>query len=173
MLGLFVLRSLGLGATAYGFVLAATGVGGFVGAVCAPALGRRLGEGDAVILGRILCTVAWLAVALTPDLGDAGAAAYVCGGLLLYGLAMGLEDPNEMGYWQSLTPRDVLGRVNATRRSANRSIAVVGALLGGVLASVIGYRSTLVGAAVVFAVACLVVVVSPLRGERVTVSPPG
>ncbi|MDR7254127.1 MFS family permease [Nocardioides sp. BE266] len=167
VLGLFVLRGLDLGATAYGFVLAAAGVGGFVGAVCAPALGRRIGEGDAVIIGRAMCTVAWLAVALTPDLGGAAAASYVCGALLLYGLAMGLEDPNEMGYWQSLTPRDVLGRVNATRRSANRSIAVVGALLGGVLASVVGYRGTLVGVTVAFAVACLVVVLSPLRGERV------
>ena len=172
VLGLFVLRGLDLGATAYGFVLAATGVGGFVGAVCAPALGRRLGEGDAVILGRALCTAAWLAVALTPDLGGAAAAAYVSGALLVYGLAMGLEDPNEMGYWQSLTPREVLGRVNASRRSANRSIAVVGALLGGVLASTAGYRGTLVGVTVVFAAATLVVVLSPLRGERVAASAP-
>lgn len=173
VLGLFVLRGLDLGATAYGFALAAIGVGGFLGAVCAPALGRRLGEGDAVVLGRALCTVAWLTVALTPALGDSAAtAAYVCGALLLYGLAMGLEDPNEMGYWQALTPRELLGRVNATRRSANRSIAVVGALLGGVLASVIGYRGTLAGVTVVFAVACLLVVLSPLRGERIATTPP-
>lgn len=172
VLGLFVLRGLDLGATAYGVVLAAIGVGGFAGAVCAPALGRRLGEGDAVILGRGICTAAWLAVALTPDVGSIATATYVSGALFVYGLAMGLEDPNEMGYWQSLTPREVLGRVNASRRSANRSIAVVGALLGGVLASGVGYRGTLVGVTVVFAVATLVVVLSPLRGERVGASAP-
>ena len=172
VLGLFVLRGLDLGATTYGFVLAAAGVGGFAGAVCAPALGRWIGEGDAVVLGRALCTAAWLAVALTPDLSGPSVAAYLCAALVLYGIAMGLEDPNEMGYWQSRTPREVLGRVNASRRSANRSVAVVGALLGGVLASTVGYRGTLVGVTVVFAVATLVVVLSPLRGERVATSDP-
>jgi predicted MFS family arabinose efflux permease len=166
ILGLFVLRELGLTAAGYGLVLAAAGVGGFLGALCAPRVGRRLREGNAIILGRLLCTTAWLAMSLTPELGATSTLLFVCSAQLLYGFAMGLEDPNEMGYWQAVTPREMLGRVNATRRSANRSTAVVGALLGGLVATVLGFRGTLIVVTVVFMVASLVAALSPLRGAR-------
>lgn len=167
ILGLFVLRDLGLTAAEYGLVLAATGAGGFLGALSAPWFGRRIGEGNAIILGRLLCTTAWLAMCLTPQSADSGTLLFVCSAQLLYGFAMGLEDPNEMGYWQTLTPREMLGRANATRRSANRSTAVAGALLGGLLAAALGYRGTLIVVTAVFMVASLVIVLSPLRGTRV------
>ena len=166
ILGLFVLRELGLTAAGYGLVLAAAGVGGFVGALCAPWVGRRLREGNAIILGRLLCTTAWLAMSLTPELGATSTLVFVCSAQLLYGFAMGLEDPNEMGYWQAVTPREMLGRVNATRRSANRSTAVVGALLGGLLAALLGLRGTLIVVTTVFTIASLVAALSPLRGAR-------
>lgn len=166
ILGLFVLRELGLTAAGYGLVLAAAGVGGFLGALCAPWVGRRLREGNAIILGRFLCTTAWLAMSLTPGLGATSPLLFVCSAQLLYGFAMGLEDPNEMGYWQAVTPREMLGRVNATRRSANRSTAVVGALLGGLVAAVLGFRGTLIVVTTVFMMASLVAALSPLRGAR-------
>ncbi|WP_298889319.1 MFS transporter [uncultured Serinicoccus sp.] len=172
VLGLFALRALDLGAAGYGLVLAAAGAGGFAGALVAPAVGRRLGEGDAMILGRLLCTLAWILALLTP--GDHGAAlALVVLGAAqaLYGFAMGLEDPNEMGYWQALTPRELLGRVNASRRTVNRSVAVVGALLGGLLAAGLGYRGALALAALVFLGAALVTAASPVRGARVGDAP--
>jgi MFS family permease len=165
-LGLFVLRELGLNTAGYGLVLAAAGAGGFVGALAAPRVGRRLREGNAIILGRSLCTTAWLAMTLTPQLGPTGTLLFVCSAQLLYGVAMGLEDPNEMGYWQAVTPREMLGRVNATRRSANRSTAVIGALLGGLLAALLGFRGTLVTVTAVFLIASLVAALSPLRGAR-------
>jgi predicted MFS family arabinose efflux permease len=166
ILGLFVLRELGLTAAGYGLVLAAAGVGGFTGALCAPRVGRRLREGNAIILGRLLCSTAWLAMTLTPELGATSTLLFVCSAQLLYGFAMGLEDPNEMGYWQAVTPREMLGRVNATRRSANRSTAVVGALLGGLVAAVLGFRGTLIVVTAVFLIASLVAALSPLRGAR-------
>jgi predicted MFS family arabinose efflux permease len=166
VLGLFVLRQLGLTAAGYSLVLAAAGVGGFLGAVCAPSLGRRLHEGNAIIAGRVLCTAAWLAMSATPELGATSTLLFVCAAQLVYGFAMALEDPKEMGYWQAATPREMLGRVNATRRSANRSTAVVGALLGGLVAAALGYRGTLIGVAAVFLVASLVAALSPLRGAR-------
>lgn len=59
-----------------------------------------------------------------------------------------------------------LGRVNATRRSANRTAAVLGALLAGALAGGLGYRRTIGLAVVIFLVAVLVAVCSPLRRAR-------
>lgn len=171
VLGLFALRGLGLDALAYGLVLAAVGVGGVIGAVAAPAVGTRLGEGDAMILGRLLCTLAWLLAVLTPEHGELTALLVLGTSQALYGFAMGVEDPNEMGYWQAETPRPLQGRVNASRRTVNRSVAVVGALLGGLLASALDYRGALALAVGVFLVATLVAVRSPVRGARLGADP--
>ncbi|MGO1510615.1 MAG: MFS transporter [Actinomycetaceae bacterium] len=166
VLGLFVLRGLGLSALAYGLVLAAAGVGGLVGALLATRAASRLGEGNTVIAARALCALTWVGVALTPD-GGWLPVAYLCAVQLVYGFSMGVEDPSEMGYRQHVVPRELLGRVSATMRSANRSTAVVGALAGGLLAGAIGYGPTFVVVAAIFALAWLVAVLSPFRGVRV------
>lgn len=171
---LLALRELGLSAAVYGMALSLAGVAGFLGAVVAPAAGRRGGEGRIIVLCRLLCTLAWMVVALTPAGGPAWAAVVVISGAqVLYGFSLGLEDPNEMGYWQAITPRELLGRVNATRRSANRTAAVLGALLGGLLAGSVGYRQTLGIAVAVFLVAVLTVAFSPVRSARADVHAEG
>jgi hypothetical protein len=71
------------------------------------------------------------------------------------GLAAGVENSNEMGYWQALTPDELLGRVNATRRSINQTMAALGAVIGGLLAGLVGACPTLIGVTTVFAAATL------------------
>ena len=79
---------------------------------------------------------------------------------------MGAEEPSEMAFRQSATERSMLGRVNATMRSANRTAALLGAASGGVLVGVVGFRPTFAVVAVIFMVAVLVALLSPLRGAR-------
>ncbi|WP_150460202.1 MFS transporter [Nesterenkonia ebinurensis] len=162
---LFALRHLGLSPFLYGVTLALAGISGLLGALIAPQIGRRLGEGNAVILARLLYPISWALVALAPQDPVWG---LVMLGLAqsLYGFCMGFEDPNEMGYCQSVTPRHLLGRMHATMRSANRTCAVIGALLGGLLAGVIGYHWTLWTIVGVFTAAALVIGLSPMRGAR-------
>ena len=80
----------------------------------------------------------WLAVT---DLPTAVADALLFVALFLQGLAAGIENSNEMGYWAALTPDELLGRMNATRRSVNRTMAALGALIAGLMAGLIGDRS--------------------------------
>ncbi len=68
-----------------------------------------------------------------------------------------------MGCWQALTPDELLGRVNATRRSVNRTMAVFGALIAGLAVGLIGDRRTLIGVIIGFAAAALIAALSPLR----------
>ncbi len=49
--GVYALRHLGLPAWGFGLVLAAGGVGGFLGALRAPRLGAVLGAGRAILCG--------------------------------------------------------------------------------------------------------------------------
>ncbi|GAA1172050.1 MFS transporter [Nesterenkonia xinjiangensis] len=162
---IYALRHLGLSPVQYGAVLACAGVGGLAGALAAPRIVRRLGEGSTILLGRGVMPLAWVAMTLVPD-ASAGSVALLAAAKMLYGLAMGVEDPAEAGYQQAVTPRAMLGRMSSTMRTANRGCAALGALAGGVAAGLLGLRETLWVSVVVFILAALIVGLSPLRGAR-------
>lgn len=64
-------------------------------------------------------------------------------GQLVLGLASGAENSNEMGHRQAVIPAGLQGRMNATMRSINRAMLVVGAPLGGFLGDAYGFRAIL------------------------------
>lgn len=161
VLSLFALRSLGFSAYTYGLLLTTFGVASLLGTSCAHALGTRIGSGRAVILARTVYPVTWLLVACATDT-DVGHV-LLFAALGLQGLAAGAENANEMGYWQALTPDELLGRVNAARHSVNRTMAALGAVTAGLLVSAIGERLTLLGVTVVFAIAAATLGFSPMR----------
>lgn len=164
-LALFALRSLELSAAVFGLLLGAFGVASLVGASLAPRLGAWQGPGRVVVLTRGAYPLAWVLIALTPQ-STAGTFLLLLA-LVIQGLAAGAENANEMALWQSLTPDGVLGRANATRRSANRTAAALGALGGGFAVGQLGDRPTLAAIAVIFAAAAAVAAVSPVRDARV------
>ncbi|MFI9487625.1 MFS transporter [Promicromonospora sp. NPDC052451] len=164
----FALVGLGLSAFQLGLALAAAGAAGLVGALFSERAGRVWGAGRTVVVARAAMVPAWSVVALAPvgdpdgaaawltvavvalaPVGDPdGAAAWltvavVAAGQALYGLAMGLENANEMGYRQAVTPDHLQARTNTTIRSVNRAMLVVGAPAGGLLADHVGYRPAL------------------------------
>ena len=72
-----------------------------------------------------------------------------------------------MGYRQAVTPANLQGRMNATMRSINRAMIVVGAPLGGVLGDAIGYRPMLWIVAAGFLGVALALGFSPFRTVRI------
>jgi predicted MFS family arabinose efflux permease len=161
VLSLLALRSLGFTGYTFGLLLAVFGVTSLIGASIAPWCGARLGSGRVIILARVAYPVVWLLVAIASSTAIGDALLFVA--LALQGVAAGIENSNEMGCWQALTPDELLGRVNATRRSVNRTMAAVGALAAGLVVGLIGDRATLVGVISVFAAAALIAALSPLR----------
>lgn len=167
--GVFALRELGLEPWAYGVTLAAGGVGGFVGALLAPWFGARLGAGRAILLGRALVIVPWLALAVAPVSASSGIGTLLLltsAAQFLYGLSMGIEDANDMGYRQAVAPDAIQGRMNSTIRTTNRVVFFFGAFAAGLLATLLGYPATIGVATVLFTMAALVVACSPLRTAR-------
>ena len=161
----FALRTVGLGPLGLGLALAAAGVGAVLGSSVAVQLGLRWGAGHVVIGARALTTLAWGLVALATS-HPWGWVPFVLG-QLLFGLSLGAENSNEMGYQQAVTPDRLQARMNITKRSVNRGMIVVGAPLGGLLGDRLGFRTMLVAAAVGFAVVALALAVSPFRSARV------
>ena len=87
-------------------------------------------------------------------------------GQFVFGFSMGLEDANDMGYRQGVTPDEMQGRMNASIRTVNRVTLLVGAVVAGILATFVGFQVTIWIAAGVFLIAALVIAFSPLRTAR-------
>ena len=160
----FVLQTLHLPALAVGLALSAAGVGGLTGSLLAMRLGERFGAGRVMIGCQVLTGAAFgiIAAALT------GWSAWLCLGIgqFAFGLSIGAENANTLGYRQSVTPDALQGRMNATMRSINRAMVVFAAPLGGLLADTIGYRQALCWAAAGFVLVALLLSVTPLRDAR-------
>ncbi|WP_310964840.1 MFS transporter [Nocardioides terrisoli] len=161
-----VLRQMGLSGLVFGLLVASSGVASLVGATVALMVGRRLGTGPAIIATRSIHPVAWILVAAAPHVPNG--VVLLGGALVLQGLAMGVENANDTGYWQMVTPDRLLGRANATRRSANRSAGALGAVLGGLALTLFDEGLTLIGVAALSAVSAMIVGLSPMRTVCVT-----
>lgn len=160
-LSLLALRSLGFSAVTYGLLLTVFGLTSLIGASLAPRLGARFGPGRVIVVARVAYPVVWLLAALAPPT-IVGVVLLFCA-LGLQGFTMGSENAPEQVLWQTLTPDELLGRSNATRRAGNRTLAALGAVAAGLLVGMIGDRFTLVGVIVVFTIAALTAAASPLR----------
>ncbi len=169
LFGVFALRELGIPPWAFGITLTAAGAGGFLGAVFAPRIGASLGAGRAILLGRVLVVLPWLALAVLPLSGATSLVVLVVAlsaAQFIYGLSMGIEDANDTSYRQAVAPDEIQGRMNSTIRTMNRIVFFFGALIAGVLATYLGYPVTIGIATVIFVLAALVVALSPLRTAR-------
>jgi predicted MFS family arabinose efflux permease len=72
-----------------------------------------------------------------------------------------------MGFEQAVTPDRLLARMSATRRSVNRGMIVLGAPLGGFLATNVGVPTALWASAAVMVLAGLILAMSPFRSARI------
>ena len=165
VLALFALRQLDLSPAVYGALFAVAGAAALLGAAAAPWAGRRLGSGRTIVIARVVYPVAWAAIAVVALTGATGTAALVplFAALALQGFVAGLENANEMAYRQTVTPDGLLGRTSATMRSANRTMAALGALVAGFVVAAVGVAPALVAIVVVFALAGVIALASPLR----------
>lgn len=139
----FAIIELGFKASTLGFVLAAAGVGALLGTSLSIRASQRWGIGRAMTFSRVLYIPALILVVLAPSEFQIKTLIMVVMGQLIYGFAMGIEGPLEMGFQQYITPSFLQGRMNATKRSINRSMFVIGAPLGGTIADVLGFGPAL------------------------------
>ncbi|MDT0262876.1 hypothetical protein RM423_15885 [Jatrophihabitans sp. DSM 44399] len=115
-------------------------------------------------MSHLGCALAWAMVALSS--GHWSGWVLFGAGELVLGVSMGIGNANEMGYKQTITPDHLQGRMNATMRSINRAMIVVGAPLGGVLGDAIGLRTMLWVAAVGFLIVGGTLAGTPYRDAR-------
>ncbi|WP_236791448.1 MFS transporter [Amycolatopsis sp. GM8] len=160
---LFVTRDLGAGPAVVGIVVASSGIGGVVGAICATRITRRFGTAR----GLLLCLTTTLPFLLLIPVAAPGWGVLlaVAGNLVP---AAGIVAANVViaAFQQTYPPPGLRGRVVATANVVSYAADPVGAVLGGALATVLGVRPAIGIMTGVVLAAGVLLVTSPLRRTR-------
>jgi MFS family permease len=161
----FAFVQLGLSATLVGLAFGLGSFGILAGAFTAAPLTRRLGVGPMIVLSILLSGPALLLLVLLPSEPLAAGPLLLVSQFLL-GYSAVVYNVNQVSFRQAITPLEMQGRMNATMRFVVWGIMPVGAVLGGVTASFIPLRETILVAGLVSAASFLWVLFSPVRSLR-------
>jgi predicted MFS family arabinose efflux permease len=163
---LFATRDLQLSAGAIGLTYMVGGVGCVIAAANAERLSARHGVGRVIVHGLMLTALAWAAFGLIT--GPVWVATLLLGlAMLVFDFGGVLYGINYLSLRQAITPDRLLGRMTATMRFLTVAMAPLGSLVGGVLATYIGLRGTLLTVgALALLLAGGAVLWSPVRRHR-------
>jgi MFS family permease len=162
---LFCVRLLGLSAGMIGLVMSAGAVGSLLGAaVCGP-FTRRVGVGQATLWTLFGEALGFLLLPFAPAHSWLCVPVLIAGWFIAGGTAA-ISRVVSISIRQTVTPKDYLGRVNATHRFVSYGVVAVGTAAGGFLGSALGIRVAMAVAAVAMMTSVVCVLVSPLLRMR-------
>lgn len=131
------------GPAVYGLLLGALGIGRLVGSLLAPSL-ERVAYGRLVLVTYSAAACCWFAAVFAPSTPLA---------VVLFGLAWipaGVNGVLTATLNQTLFPEHLLGRVSSIKGTASGATLPLGSLIGGVVAELLGPRTTMALAALGF-----------------------
>ncbi|MFJ9774967.1 MFS transporter [Kitasatospora sp. NPDC101157] len=169
---LFAERELGLSAGTIGLAFGLGSIGALAGAVIAPGISRRIGVGRSIAAGAVLfpAPIAIAAAASGPTWARAGAVGLT---EFLSGIGVMLFDINLNSLQAAVIPDGMRSRVAGAYSTVNYGIRPLGALTGGLLATLLGLRPTLLTAALGGTLSLLWLLPSPIpRIRSLTPTPP-
>jgi MFS family permease len=158
----FAYVELGLSAGLVGTVLGLGSVGILVGAVTSAPLARRFGVGPVIVGSMLVNGPAMLAVACMPS-APLVAAAILLASQFVGGISAVAYNVNQVSFRQAITPLEMQGRMNATMRFIVWGTMPVGSVAGGVIATFLPLRATIVIGGLIASAAFLFVLFSPVR----------
>ncbi|MFF4627423.1 MFS transporter [Streptomyces griseorubiginosus] len=165
MVVLFADRELRLSPGAIGLTLGIGATGSLLGALTAPWLSRRIGVGRCVAVGAVLFPAPFALAAVAG--GPAWAGALLLGAAqFLVGLGVMWFDVPLNSLQAAVTPDALRSRVVGAYSTVNYGIRPLGAVVGGVLATTVGLRTTFVVVAVGGVLSVLWLLPSPVPGIR-------
>jgi predicted MFS family arabinose efflux permease len=165
----FARRDLGLSPLAIGLALTISNVGPLLAAFNAHRISSRFGVGRTIITASILGGPAFLVIPFAPH-GNA-ALAFLVPAFILGGLANVIYNVTQVSLRQAITPERIQGRMNSVMRFIVWGTIPLGSLLGGVLASTIGVKETLIVGGIGCCIPFLPVLFSPVRSIRTMPEP--
>jgi MFS family permease len=162
---LYVTRDLGFEPGVLGLVFAAGGVAALAGAVFAGRVSTRFHLGGVLILTGAVAAAGTSLVTLAPGATLVGVLCLVAQQLIADSAATVFEI-GSVSARQTLTPDQLLGRVNAVLRVGGLALTLAASLAAGFIADPIGLRATILVGVGVEALAAAWLFASPIRRLR-------
>ncbi|MGW1378470.1 MFS transporter [Streptomyces sp. NPDC002446] len=159
----FLVRNVGLAPGPVGALIAIAGTGGVAGAFVARPVADRIGTARATLLFELGLPALALLIPLTT--GGPGLLLFVTGGFCV---SAGVVAGNviKASFQQRYCPPDLLGRLTASTAFLSYGTIPLGALLGGVLGTVLGIRTAMAITTAGVPLAALILFFSPIRRSR-------
>jgi len=164
---LFATRDLALGPAAIGIIAGVGGAGSFLGAAVAGRVIARLGIGQTMLLGMAGFTVGNALIPLAPSGAVLVGAAFLVAQQLIGDSAGTLYDVVETSLTQSIVAPRILGRVTASISTYTTLLSLVGTIVGGILAELLGLRAAMAIGILGGVAAFAFIWFSPIRTMRV------
>ncbi|MEU6917302.1 MFS transporter [Streptomyces olindensis] len=146
-----------------GLVMGGSAVGGLAGGLIANWVGKKIGTARMIWLPA-LC-FGWAGL-LIPAAQPGWSTVLVAVGMTMLMVIFVLYNSSQVSYRQTITPPELLGRMNASVRWIMWGTMPLGALAGGALGTYVGVRPMLTVSALGDWLAVLFIVFSPLRKLR-------
>jgi MFS family permease len=140
---IFATHDLGLGPAAIGVIAGVGGAASFAGAAVAGRVISRLGVGRTMLLGMVGFTVGSALIPLAPSGAVLVGAGFLVAQQLIADSAGTVYDVVETSLTQSIVAPRILGRVNATIHTYTTLLSLVGTIVGGIIAEVLGLREAM------------------------------
>ncbi len=156
-------RELHLSAGIIGLISSTSAVGGLFGSLVARRIAERFGQGPTIWLSVL---VGGPMAFVVPFVHRDWTLGLLAASQVVWWASVVVYNITQVSFRQGLCPPALLGRMNATMRFLVWGTMPLGALMGGVLGSVIGVRQTLLVVAIGECLVFLPVFLSPLRTMR-------
>jgi MFS family permease len=137
---LYATEDLHLSEAGYGVLLGVSAIGNIVGALAANRLHSIFGSGWCIVLGGAVSAITYPVLAATKSPVAASAA------LALEAIAIVVGNVAGQALRQSVVPTEFQGRVGSAHRTLVLVAVPLGALAGGLVADVLGIRTTILAA---------------------------
>jgi MFS family permease len=139
----YAVRHLHLSPAKLGVVIGAAAVGALCGSLFTSRIRRALGLGRTMALTTIGVSGSPMLL-LIPHGSGAATVMILAGAQFIYGISIAIFNVNAITLRQTVTPKRLLGRMNATYRMVLYGAAPFGAIGGGLLGNAVGLRTALV-----------------------------
>ncbi|WP_229068477.1 MFS transporter [Actinoplanes sp. DH11] len=159
----YLLLQVQLSTAATGLLLSVAGVGGILGALLSPRLGRRLGTARALVLVQLAGVPL---MALMPLAGSAASTPLFAVGALAGGFTLVAGNVTVAGFRLTYCPPEMLGRVSAGMMTLTYGAMPLGALMAAAVSALGDARAALGAGVAVQFLAAAGLAAGPLRGRR-------
>ncbi len=169
MIIVYLARDLALSPALIGLYFSVTGLGALAGAFLVGPFVRWFGQGPAMWIAML---VAALGELLVPFAQADWRLWLAASGGILFGIGVVVYNVTQVSFRQTITPDDLLGRMNATMRFIVWGTMPLGGLAGGLLGATIGVHPTIWVACTGMLISVVPLLLSPLRKLRELTSAP-